>query len=94
MRPIAVLLLAVVVIVLLIACVNVANLLLSRAAVRQREMALRRSLGASRSRLVRQGIAESMILALGGAALGILFGHWTDRGLSSWLPASIPQSVI
>ncbi len=94
MRPIAILLLAVVAIVLLIACVNVANLLLSRAAVRQREMALRRSLGASRSRLVRQGLAESIVLALGGAVLGILFGYWTDRALSSWVPASIPQSVI
>jgi predicted permease len=94
MRPVAMLLLAVVAIVLLIACVNVANLLLSRAAVRQREMALRRSLGASRSRLVRQGLAESIILAMGGAALGILFAHWTDRVLSSWVPASIPQSVI
>jgi predicted lysophospholipase L1 biosynthesis ABC-type transport system permease subunit len=93
-RPIAILLFAVVVIVLLIACVNVANLLLSRAAVRQREMALRRSLGASRSRLVRQGLAESIVLALGGAVLGILFGYWTDRALSSWVPASIPQSVI
>ena len=81
-------------IVLLIACVNVANLLLSRAAVRQREMALRRSLGASRSRLVRQGLAESIVLAMGGAALGILFGYWTDRALSTWVPASIPQSVI
>jgi putative ABC transport system permease protein len=91
---IAILLLAVVAIVLLIACVNVANLLLSRAAVRHREMALRRSLGASRSRLVRQGLAESAILALGGATLGILFGYWTDRALSSWVPASIPQSVL
>jgi predicted permease len=94
MRPIAILLLAVVAIVLLIACVNVANLLLSRAAVRQREMALRRSLGASRSRLVRQGLAESIVLAMGGGALGILFGCWTDRALSTWVPASIPQSVI
>jgi putative ABC transport system permease protein len=94
MRAIAILLLAVVAIVLLIACVNVANLLLSRAAVRQREMALRRSLGASRGRLVRQGLAESLALAVGGAVLGILFGDWTDRVLSSWLPASIPQSVL
>jgi predicted permease len=93
-RPIAILLLTMVGIVLLIACVNVANLLLSRAAVRRREMALRRSLGASRGRLLRQGLAESVILAAGGASLGILFGSWTDRALSLWLPASIPQSVL
>jgi predicted permease len=43
---------------------------------------------------VRQGLAESTILALGGAVVGILFGHWTDHALSSWLPASIPQSVL
>ena len=92
--PIAALLTAVVAIVLLIACVNVANLLLSRAAVRRREMALRRSLGASRSRLVRQGLAESAVLAMGGLALGTLFGYWTDGALSTWLPASIPQSVL
>jgi putative ABC transport system permease protein len=94
MRPVAILLLAVAAIVLLIACVNVADLLLSRAAVRQREMAVRRSLGASRARLLRQGLAESLLLALGGAVLGILFGGWTDRALSSWLPASVPRSVL
>ena len=93
-RPIAIMLLAVVMAVLAIACVNVANLLLARAAVRRREMALRRSLGASRGRLVRQGIAESLILALGGGALGIVFGYWTDRGLAVWMPESIPQQAL
>jgi len=93
-RPIALLLLAVVLAVLLIACVNVANLLLSRAAVRRREMALRRSLGASRARLIRQGLAEGTLLVVAGAALGIVFGNWTDRALTSWLPASIPTSVV
>jgi putative ABC transport system permease protein len=94
MRPIALLLLAVVMAVLAIACVNVANLLLARAAVRRREMALRRSLGASRGRLVRQAIAESLILALGGGVLGIGFGYWTDRGLAAWMPESIPQQAL
>ena len=94
MRSIATLLAAIAAIVLLIACVNIANLLLARAAVRQREMALRRALGASRGRLFRQGLAESAILAAGGAVLGILFGYWSDGALSAWAPASIPQSAL
>ena len=94
MRSAANLLLAVAAIVLLIACVNIANLLLSRAAARQREMALRRSLGASRGRLMRLGLAESAILALGGGVAGVFFGGWTDRFLSSWMPDSIPRSVL
>ena len=94
MRPIAILLLAVVLVVLAIACVNIANLLLARASVRRREMALRRSLGASRGRLVRQAIAESLILAAGGAVLGILLGYWTDAGLTAWMPGSIPDQAL
>jgi macrolide transport system ATP-binding/permease protein len=85
--PIAILLLSVTGIVLLIACVNVANLLLSRSAVRRREMAVRQALGAGRWRLVRQTLAEGVALAAGGALLGLVFGIWANRLLARSLPA-------
>jgi ABC-type antimicrobial peptide transport system permease subunit len=85
--PLVTLLSAVAGMVLLIACVNVANLLLSRAAVRQREMAIRQSLGAGRARLFRETLAEGLVLATGGLILGIFFGYWTGRAVELLLPS-------
>ena len=91
LRPVAALLAAVVAVVLLIACVNVANLLLSRAAVRRREMATRRALGAGFGQLTRQGLTEGLVLAVGGAALGLFFGFAMNRMLGSLIPAAHPD---
>lgn len=77
--------------VLLVACVNVANLLLARASARQKELAIRASLGASRARIVRQVIIEGLPLGIIGGLLGLLLAIWGIDLLSSLLPASLPR---
>ncbi len=86
--PIAAILMAVVAVVLLIACVNVGNLLMARGAARERELSMRIALGARRARLVRQLLTESLVLAVAGGLAGFVLGVWTGRLLQAMLPTT------
>jgi predicted permease len=81
------------VIVLLVACLNLANLLLARGHARRRELAIKSSLGGSRGRLVRQLLAEGMLLALAGGGLGLLLSTWATRALLASIAPLVPLAV-
>lgn len=93
LAALAALLMGLAAVVLVIACLNIANMLLARGAARARELAVRLAVGASRRRVVRQLLTESLMLAGAGAVFGLLIAYWATRGLSASLASVLPLQV-